>query len=197
MIELSRRSFLKIAIATIATPVIARAAITNILVPGIERVEAIKPRDLAEEARFANAIYSPAISATVAMECENNLQRLLPYGTAYELRAVRLTADQAYNRIGYGRNAYAMLWVVAPAMQHVEGWDEPYNSQDLSRIGREYVRLARSHAGTPIVWMAPESYIDERQWGGTVRKLSEPSTATFPTPLTDAEWARLEWEADE
>lgn len=197
MIELSRRSFLKIAIATIATPVIARAAITNILLPGMERIDQVKPRDLAEDVRFANAFYTPAVTYDAAKACEDNVCRFLPHGTAYELRAVRLSAGQAYNRIGYGRNAYALMWVVAPAMQHNREWVEPYDLTEPERRNSEYIRLGRSHAGTGLTYRSPDTWFDEQVWGGTIRRADEPSLAPPYVPMTDAELDALTFGDDE
>lgn len=131
---LTRRGFLQIASAAIATPVIAHAALTRIIVPGISEVEAVtRGQILSGNARYANAIFTPGQVALAAVLIHQQASLRLPHGTRCEIRAVPLTADQmsAESRHIYRRNGYAVLWVADAGIQSGT-WDR---ETDFYRVG--------------------------------------------------------------
>lgn len=142
---MNRRSFLKVALATIATPIIARAALVpEVLIPGIERVTRdLTPRDLDRDVRFANAIFTPGnfpaacdiISSTIALH--------LPPGVNYEVRAVPLAKEVMRRYVKYGRSGYACVWVTEASMQRSDFLGPVRALDTVSRGNDEFLRLAR------------------------------------------------------
>lgn len=113
---MTRRGFLKVAVvASITTPLIARAGIfERLIVPGIDRVEEVPRLTLADDVRFARAIFTPGnLSGAAQLLRENVCEHLAP-GTPYEIRAVPLSRSEMYARARYKRNGYGVIWITGP-----------------------------------------------------------------------------------
>lgn len=123
---LTRRSFLKIASAVIATPIIARAALLpNLSVPGISRVpEVTRAQVFSGSARFANAVFTPGNIWGARELIQMQVIEHLPYDTRYEIRAVPLDHEDMKRESSWSlrRSGYAVLWVTDANMQ--SRWDE-------------------------------------------------------------------------
>lgn len=124
---ITRRTFLKIASSVvIATPIIARAALTPTLkVPGIARVDGVTRRQVfSGSARFANAVFTPGNIAGARELIQMQVVEHLPYDTRYEIRAVPLDHEEMKRESSWAlrTNGYAVLWVTDAHMQ--SQWDD-------------------------------------------------------------------------
>lgn len=146
--EVSRRTFLKVLGAAIATPIIARVALDpTIQIPGIQRIHAVTKADLATDARFANAIFTPGNFRGACDLIQVAITRHLPQGVNFEVRAVPLPIEMMRRYVRYGRSGYAVVWVTDASMQrpdflHADA--EPY-------YGTEYFQLGRARTGEGIL----------------------------------------------
>lgn len=164
---MNRRSFLKIVSATIALPVIAKAAVfPKLIIPGIERVDGITPRDLDTDARFANAIFTPGAFDSVRELVQINAASKLPHGTVYAIKAVHLTNAEIRRYVKYGRDGYAVMWETGrwamgakPDTEWLPGQlAHPMHVEDFTTdlhgkktVTGRYVDLGRFRTGDPII----------------------------------------------
>lgn len=145
----SRRGFLKVVVASIATPVIARIALAGGEPSGVLRVGGATKAEVASAARFANAIFTPGNFSAACSVIEMNALTRLPPGTGYEVRAVQLAAHEVSRFVRYGRSAYAIVWITEAQMQGKE-WREQVAAASPLFHSVDHLVLARGVTGRPL-----------------------------------------------
>lgn len=172
MIEIvTRRSFLKIVMATMATPIIAKVALSpGLILPGIERVQEITKADLATDARFANAVFTPGNFPAACEIMEMNVLQRLPPKTFYEVRAVPLSRALMDRYVGYKRGGYAVLWVADGSMQRPEFLRQPPYGERVHTGRDEYLLIGRGITGGELLRAPGEPGFDPSVWDELLRE---------------------------
>lgn len=114
----SRRGFLQLMTAAIATPVIAKLSMDSelILPPGVQEVAKIEPAIVHSGAASfarANRIYCmPGMVGQLSDHVRSAAMASLPGGTHFQVRAVRMGSDDRYKAgVRGGANGMALMWV--------------------------------------------------------------------------------------
>lgn len=146
---MERRGFLKLLSATIATPLIAKAAMEpELIIPGIERVAVIEPKLItAQSVHFARSVLTPGGEiGTIAQALSDRICLHVPRGTFYQLRAVPVAGWEVQRHLSqgggsskYARPAYAVMWVTAA---DVKDQPTPHDCVNLGwhRAGIDFYR---------------------------------------------------------
>lgn len=147
----SRRGFLKLLSAAIATPVIAKLSMDSELVlpPSIQEVEVIEPTIVQSGAASfarANRIYCmPGMVDQLSSHIRSNAMASLPGGTHFQIRSVRMNReDRGRAGIrGNGQAGVALLWVSES--------DVTPNDSDYELVGRFMVPKREVIVPEPMV----------------------------------------------
>jgi len=166
----SRRGFLKLMTATIATPVIAKLSIASQLDEGlvlpdkIEAVQVIEPKIIQSGAASyarANRIYCmPGMVGQLSDHIKAAAMGALPGGTHFQVRAVPMTgADLGRARVRRGPAGVALMWITESDVTPTDGEYELVGSFMVPK--REEVVLVPAHPNSVAARVARGESIDD------------------------------------